>query len=345
MNQLNDWLLEGSAWVQYRARVDLLKQKENHPQVIAARQAMLADPQIKSLIKDAAGLPTIVINSHKSAGHPLHQLVFLADLGLRADDPGMDKVIARVLKHQSPEGPFQVLMNIPTHFGGSGKDEFAWALCDAPLVVYALVKLGLRDDARTQKAVQHLVSLARDNGFPCAVSKELGKFRGPGRKDDPCPYANLVMLKVLGLSFRAKREIPPAKTGFLDAQTASRNDNRAVQSRASRVAAETLLNLWERSREQHPYMFFAGTDFRKLKAPLVWYDIVNVFDTLSQFPFLRKDARLLEMAACVRAKANAQGRFTPESVWQAWSDWEFGQKKFPSRWLTLIAQRALARLT
>ena len=85
-----------------------------------------------------------------------------------------------------------------------------------------------------------------------------------------------------------------------------------------------------------------GTDFRKLKAPLVWYDIVNVLDTLSQFPFLRQDARLREMAACVCAKADAQGRFTPESVWQAWSDWEFGQKKIPSRWLTLVIARALA---
>ncbi|MEW5721020.1 MAG: hypothetical protein AB1817_20510 [Chloroflexota bacterium] len=320
MNQPIAWLLEGPAWVQYRARVNLLEQKENHSQVIAARQAMLADPQIKALIKDAAALPTTVLTSHKSAGHPIHQLVFLADVGLRADDPGMDKIVARILKHQSKDGPFQVLMNIPKHFGGSGKDEFAWALCDAPLVAYALAKFGLGNDARAQQAIQHLASLARDNGFPCAASKELGKFRGPGRKDDPCPYANLVMLKLLA------------------------QDTTTRKSKTSRAAAETLLDLWKHSREQHPFIFYMGTDFRKLKAPLVWYDIVNVLDTLSQFPFLRRDPRLSEMAACVRAKADKQGRYTPESVWQAWSDWEFGQKKIPSRWLTLVAQRALARL-
>lgn len=340
MNQTTTWLLEGPAWVQYRARVDLLKQKENQPDVIAARKAMLADPQIRALIQDAAKLLTTILTSHKSAGHPIHQLVFLADLGLRADDPGMKPIVARIFKHQSAEGPFQSLMNIPKHFGGSGKNEFAWALCDAPLIAYALVKFGLGQDARVQSAVAHLASLARDNGFPCAGSKELGKFRGPGRKDDPCPYANLVMLKVLGLSFRAKREISSGKTRFLDAQPASRNDNRAL----SRAAAETLLNLWAHSRDEHPYIFYTGTDFRKLKAPLVWYDIVNVLDTLTQFPFLRRDARLIEMAECVRARADAQGRYTPESVWQAWSAWEFGQKKIPSRWLTLIAQRALARL-
>jgi hypothetical protein len=320
MNQLTHWLLEGSAWVQYRARVDLLKHKENQPDVIAARKTMLADPQVRALIKDAAKLPTTILTSHKSAGHPLHQLVFLADLGVRADDPGMAPIIARIFKHQSAEGPFQVLMNIPKHFGGSGKDEFTWALCDAPLVAYALVQFGLGQDARVQRAIQHLASLARDNGFPCAASKALGKFRGPGRKDDPCPYANLVMLKLLA------------------------QDATTRKSHASRAAAETLLNLWAHSRDEHPYIFYTGTDFRKLKAPLVWYDIVNVLDTLAQFPFLRGDARLIEMAECVRAKANADERYTPESVWQAWSEWEFGQKKIPSRWLTLIAQRALARL-
>ena len=50
------------------------------------------------------------------------------------------------------------------------------------------------------------------------------------------------------------------------------------------------------------------------------------------------------MLALLRAKADAQGRFTPESVWQAWKDWEFGQKKIPSRWLTLLALRALGRM-
>ena len=320
MTDLTDWLLEGPAWVQYRTRLDLLKQKESDPRVRAARQAMLADPQIKATIRAAGGLSTTVINSHKSAGHPLHRLVFLADIGLRADDPGIDKIIARILKRQSPEGPFQVLMNIPAHFGGTGKDQWGWALCDAPLVVYALAKLGLSDDARVQAATRYLANLVRDNGFPCAVSKELGKFRGPGRKDDPCPYANLIMLKSLAQ------------------QPKWRN------SPAAHTAAEALLDLWTRSKMQHPYMFFTGTDFRKLKAPLVWYDILNVLDVLTRFPWLRQDERLREMADSVKSKSDAQQRLTPGSVWQAWDDWEFGQKKIPSRGLTLLAQRALARI-
>lgn len=43
-------------------------------------------------------------------------------------------------------------------------------------------------------------------------------------------------------------------------------------------------------------------------------------------------------------KADPQGRFTLESVWTAWKDWEFGQKRTPSRWLTLPAWRILGRV-
>jgi hypothetical protein len=39
-----------------------------------------------------------------------------------------------------------------------------------------------------------------------------------------------------------------------------------------------------------------------------------------------------------------QGRFTAESVWRAWKEWDFGQKRSPSFWLTLLAHRTLRRL-
>ncbi len=314
------WLLEGEPWVVYRTRLDLMGQPEKNPQVKSARTAMLADSRVKSLVKELSGWPGKVISSHKSAGQPFHKLTFLADLGLDGHDPGVDKIIARIFKYRSAEGPFQLSTNIPVHFGGTGKDLRAWALCDAPLTVYALAKFGLGKDRAVNAAADYLAGLARDNGWPCAVSKELGKFRGPGRKEDPCPFATLAMLKAMS-------EIP-----------------RLRDSPACRQGAEALLALWNDSRTSHPYMFFMGSDFRKLKVPFVWYDLMHVQDVLTRFPHLRKDKRLLEMAKILRSKADREGRFTLESVWTAWKDWEFGQKKEPSRWLTLLAWRILGRL-
>ena len=320
MNPPIDWLLEGDPWVVYRTRIDLLGEAEDAPAVRASRKAMIAAPPIQGLLEELARWPGTVLSSHKSASQPYHKLTFLADLGLTAADPGMDAIIARIMEHRSPEGPFQLPMTISAAHGGTGQEQWAWALCDAPLIVYALVRFGLVDDPRVEAAMVHLAGLVRENGWPCAVSRELGSWRGPGRKDDPCPYANLAMLK-------ASSPIPEWR-----------------DSPASRAGADTLLTLWSESLERHPYIFYMGTDFRKLKAPLVWYDILHVLDVLSQFPWLRHDERLRDMLGVLQAKVDGEGRFTPESVWSAWKDWEFGQKRAPSRWVTFLAWRTIGRI-
>ncbi|MEW6241648.1 MAG: hypothetical protein AB1564_12640 [Chloroflexota bacterium] len=318
-DKIIEWLLQGEPWIEYRTRVDLLNQKEDDPQVIAARKKMLADPKIRALLAELSDWPGRVLSSHRSASQAFHKLSFIAELGLDINDPPVKKIVDKVMRHQSKQGPFQLPTNVPAHFGGSGKDEWAWALCDAPVIVAALIRMGMGADARVQTAVEYLNGLLRDNGWPCAVSPELGKFRGPGRKDDPCPYATLVMLQALA-------HVPELR-----------------ESKSAKIGVETLLSLWEKSREQHPYMFYMGTDFRKLKAPLFWYDILHVLDVLSHFKQARKDRRFKEMLSIIESKADSEGRYILESIWTAWKDWDFGQKKIPSRGLTFFAQRILHR--
>lgn len=320
MNELNEWLLSGDAFIQYKTRLDLLGQTEDVPEVIAAKKCMTDDPKIQQLLTELKNWPGQVLNSHKSASQPFHKIAFIADIGFTKENLDIAAIAEKIFEHQSEEGPFQLTANYPKHFGGSGEDTWAWALCDAPIIVYALAKIGYRDDPRVQKAAAYLASLAFPNGWHCTVSKELGRFRGPGKKEEPCPYATLVMLKMLA-QFPQYRD-----------------------SKATHDGAECLLNLWQNSRSMHPYIFYMGTDFRKLKAPFVWYDLLHVLDVLSQFSWLKTDHRLLDMAALVRSKAGAVGKFTPESEWQAWRGWDFGQKKQPSRWLTFLIQRTLNRL-
>jgi len=314
-----EWLLQGEPWIEYRTRVELLEQRETDPQVSAARKAMIADPKIKALLTELMDWPGTVLSSHRSASQPFHKLSFIADLGLNINDPPVKKIVKKVMAHQSKQGPFQLPTNIPTHFGGSGKDEWAWALCDAPVIVAALIKMGMSEDPRVQAAVEYLDGLVRGNGWPCAVSPELGKFRGPGQKDDPCPYATLVMLQVLA-------HVPELHAG-----------------KSAKTGVETLLALWEESRELHPYMFFMGTDFRKLKAPLFWYDILHALDVLSHFKWARKDKRFKQMLKVVESKADNDGRYIPESIWTVWRGWDFAQKKIPSQGLTFFVQRILKR--
>ena len=313
-----DWLLEGDAWVRCRTLTDLVEKPDGEA-VEGARMDTAMHPQVKALVNEVNRYPWPPIVSHKSAGHPIHKLVFLADLGLTPSELGIVSALQRILESDSEEGLFGLPMKIGQSYGGSGNEEFAWALCDSPLLTYSLIKFGYAGNPKVRNAVRSLVSYARSNGWPCAVSPKLGKFRGPGRKADPCPYANLIMLKLLA-------QLPELRG-----------------SEPARAGAESALELWLESKIRHPYMFYMGTDFRKLKAPFVWYDILHVAEVLTQFPWLIGDERLGEMTRLIASKADKDGRFTPESTWMAWKGWDFCQKKQPSKWLTLVAHRILNR--
>jgi hypothetical protein len=192
-------------------------------------------------------------------------------------------------------------------------------LCDAPLLVYSLIKMGYGDSPDIIKARDYLVKLGAENGYPCAATKALGRFHGPGKRGLSCPYATLLMLKLLSINEE------------------DRNSNYAKN------AIDSLLGLWENSRELHPFIFYMGTDFRKLKAPLIWYDIMHLADTLSNYRYAINDPRFNEIVYVIQNKADPEGKFTPESVWRAWKDWDFGQKKIPSPWLTFLVYRILKR--
>jgi hypothetical protein len=60
---------------------------------------------------------------------------------------------------------------------------------------------------------------------------------------------------------------------------------------------------------------------------------------------LRNDSRLTEISDIVKSKADNEGKYTPESIWKTWKDWDFGQKKKPSRWLTFLVLNVLRRIS
>lgn len=315
MENLTYLLSQADPWIRYRTLLDLAGRQADDPQVLAARAEMLAHPLIRNLLAELQAWPGIVLNSHKSAGQLYHKLAFLADLGLTGQDDALATVLNSIVAHLSDEGLPQLSTNVPVHFGGDGLDHWAWALCDTPLQLYALIRMGWGDQPEIRTGLAYLLDLVRKNGWPCTVSKELGSFRGPGRKDDPCPYATLLMTQLL-LQLPEWRESPHCRTGV-----------------------ETLLGLWQDSWTAHPYMFFMGTDFRKLKAPFIWYDILHVADVLSQSAWALSDARFADMLAVINAKVGQDGLFTPESEWKAWNGWEFSQKKHPSAWMTFLVDR------
>ena len=311
------YLLSSEPWSSYRARLDLLGEVAGSPGVKADRARMMASAPVGRLMTDVGTWPGLVLERHDKATLLIHELVHLAEIGVDRGDPGMEAVAKRALAHVSPEGPPEITVNIPRAFGGTGEDLSTWLLCDAPVTLYALARMGWRDDPRVRGGVESLAVLARAGGWPCAGAPSIGKFHGPGSRSDPCPIANMLMLRLLS-----------EYDGF-EAEKAA--------------GLDCLLDLWEHSRERAPYMFRMGTDFRKLKAPTFWYGLLGVADVLSRYPAALADRRFHSMAEVVASKAGPDGLFVPESAYLAWKDWDFGQKKAPSSWLTLVATRIIAR--
>jgi len=305
-------------WLKYPIFLNLCHEsKEN---LVEIRNAALADSRIKRYLTDIASFHGTLVTNHKNPDLPIHKLLFLLDLGFDTKIPEIKAAIEELLTHKDEHGIYQSMTNVPKHFGGIGEDVFSWCLCDAPLLLLALLKSGKNYHEYIKPGVDHLVSLCRDNGFPCAVSPELGRFRGPGKKDDCCPYATLIMADMLSY-------IPE----YSNSQVAG-------------SSVKALLNLWENSLSQHPYMFYMGRDFRKMKAPSCWYDIVSVAGVLSKYEFVREDPRFLEMIKHIKDKQDKDGLITPESVYQKLKDWDFGQKKEPSPYLTYLCYQIFERL-
>jgi hypothetical protein len=275
---------------------------------------------IRSLIEELQGWPGTVLKSHKSAGQLYHKLSFLAEIGLTQQDDGISFVLDQVMSHKGEEGLFTLPTDIPVHFGGTGETQWAWALCDAPILVYCLAKMGYKDHPDVIKAKAVLLGMIEKQGWPCRVAPIL-KWRGPGKISDPCPYVNLIMLKLLSV-YTEDLDRPETRQG-----------------------CETLLHLWENSLNQHPYMFYMGTDFRKLKVPMIWYDLIHVTDVLSNYPFVHNDPRFLEMVNLIHSKADDHQTYTPESEWMAWKDNNFASKKQVSSWLTFLVARIDHRIS
>ncbi|MBI4650929.1 hypothetical protein HY745_06545 [Candidatus Desantisbacteria bacterium] len=281
------------------------------------KKKIIRDERIKSIINELMNWPGTVLNSHKSAKQSFHKLEFLADIGLTYKD--IPEIISKIKGNVSEEGPFVLPMNISENYGGTGTDTLAWAICDAPSITYSMAIMGLKNDNAVIKSLRYLAALIDNNGYRCKVSKELNPFRGPGRKDDPCPYATLIMLRLLNLyGDEFKKEIE--------------------------ICSECLLRLWVMSREEHPYMFYMGTDFRKLKAPLFWYDILNVVYILSGNKKTCKDKRFISMLNEIYSKSYPDGKYKAESIYMSWKGWDFSEKKEPSAWITYYVEKIKERI-
>ncbi len=313
--QIQRFLGADEPWIREGTLTGLLGRPADDPEVVEAHRAFLAHPAVRGWVEASRAFPQTVLKRHNQASLPHHLIALLADLGLRVRDEDGAQLAEMVLSRQGDDGALLSQVELPKAFGGNGAPEWVWMGCDAPLLLDTLVVMGLGADPRVQRAIDQLVSCFDGAKLVCRTS--IPGVRGPGRKDDPCPYANLLAVRVL-----------------------SRLDDHR-DGQACRAAAEMLLSHWENRAGPKLRFFGIGTTFGRLKYPLIWYDLLHVLDALSRVPAVHGDPRFLEMLARLEEQALDDGTYKPGSVWMNFRGLDFAQKRGASLTLTWAVERVL----
>jgi hypothetical protein len=310
---LADWLLSGEPWVTYRTLTDLLDTEEGDRKVLVARKGVLEHKLIRKILdkrnlRGYWGVPKDIHTWWPRKDTTFWVLGILGDFGLRVEDGELAKATEYVFNIQLEGGAFL------------GFDPRLPYDCHTAILTESMAKLGLLSDRRVQRAYDWLLGRQRrDGGWWC---KNTGQVGGPREKEPSCAMATMFVLGALVQNPR-----------FRNSEVAQRG-------------VDFLFGCWE-NRGKMKYAGHdsqVGTDWEKLKYPFTDYKILKFLDVLSQFEYAKQRLQESEMVDPLLSKRDSEGRFTAESIVKAWSDFDFGQKDKPSKWITLLALRIAKRI-
>jgi len=308
-----DWLLEGEPYVRYRTLTDLLDQPEDADEVIRARKATGRQESIKRIFKKQNpsgfwGEPKDIYTWWPKKDTTFWLLGVLADFGFNRANKRVAKACEYVFSTQHPGGGFG--WSPPATPGD----------CFTGILVESLAGLGYRDDPRLVKAYNWLADRQRlDGGFWC---KGRGLPGGPREKEPSCAMATLFVMGAV-----------------------TRNP-KLSESAIGRRGINFLLDCWK-NRDRIKYAGHdsqIGRGWEKPKYPFTDYRILKYLDVLSRFKSIKNKPGIPEMLNILTSRQDEKGRYFAESIHKAWSDFDFGQKKLPSRWITFLTYRIIKRL-
>jgi len=310
---LIDWLLSGEPFVRYRTLIDLLGRPNVDEEVLETKRSIYKHMLVRQIFKKQNkdgywGAPNDIYAWWPRKDTTFWLLGVLADFGFTKEDSRICKACEYVFS---------------TQFSSGG---FGWAPpvtpadCYTGILAESLAKTGYIHDSRLKKAYEWIVPRQRlDGGFWCKSSGLPGR---PREKEPSCAFTTLCVLSALVQNPELRESV------------------------TARRSVDFLFRCWENRGK----IKYAGHDsqigkgWEKLKYPFTDYRILKYLDALSQLGYARGDYRMIQIVNSLIAKQDEKGRFYAESVHRVWSDFDFGQKKSPSRWITLMVYRIAKRV-
>ena len=298
-----DWLLEGPAWLRYAVEGQLLG---SQPDLQGALRDDAFMEIITRLKNKQRGIPALLsghLNSDEYE-NPYWDLFFLADLGYKAPDLGINREIEVFLNSQSERGTFITEFGMePGYF------------CKSAIVLSSSARLGYQNNPHVKKYIRHLLPLRRlDGGWYCNPNHDIGA----ALQDEPsCPQDNLNILLLLGQYEEFRHD--PGFDGAID----------------------LLLRHWEMRNTGAQIVYFGvGRRYQALSYPAARYGVLRVLDALSLFPSAVRKTSFHSMLEFVRRKAVA-GKYLVETP-TPYTNLEPPNQ--PNRLLTFIIQRIEKRI-
>lgn len=323
-SMLNDnpipWLLEpdpANPGVRYFALRELLERPEDDPEVRQARASIMATGPVPKILD--AQYPAGYWVKPGGGYSPKYrstvwQIIFLAELGADPADERVRRGCEYILSHSiAANGAFSAYQK-PVPSGS--------ILCLNGNLLYALQRLGYRDDPRVQTALDWLVrAITGEGGFRYLRSGTTGPgFACSANEGRPCAWgANKAMKALLA--------VPEAQRTL-------------AMQRAIAVGAEFLLSR-DPAVADYPYSGRVSSTWFKLGFPLTyWSDVLETTTVLTELGY-GDDPRLSNALQLILSKQDAQGRWKLENALSGkmWTDIE--EKGKPSKWVTLRALRVL----
>ncbi len=173
-----DWLLEGPVWLRYAVERQLLgRQPDAGP--------ALRDSAIREIIDRLkgreAGVPALKTGRvhYTEAGKAYWDLFFLADIGLKASESGLEDEVEEIFRFQGRGGSLVIPPNVQDNY-----------FCMSAILLSSVARMGYRDDPRLVKYINAVMGArCYDGGWHCYDNSV---------PIESCPMDNLNILMLLG---------------------------------------------------------------------------------------------------------------------------------------------------
>jgi hypothetical protein len=316
-----EWLLEPSdPSVRYWALKDLLDLEEDHPDVVAARDAIMESPIVTAILEainpegywenqDDMYLPKYTASTH--------QLLILAELGA-SRTPEIEKAVEHLFRFQRNSGHF--LTKLPKTEKGRNSAVKDGCCFDGNILQY-LVHFGYLNDPRTRRLLDFILDYHDDKnaGWKCRAYPI-----DPSRVFPVNCYMGAT--KVLkALSTIPETDRSPEIKRIILREVGNLMDNNVYQ----------YLRNPDGSRKDK-----AG--WKRFGFPLFYQtDVLEILDTLTRLGI--KDPRMKPSIDLVLDTQQGDGTWLLKDTFNGkmWVDIE--EKNRPSKWVTLRAMRSLKR--